>query len=220
MLYLLMGITGIFGILYVPSKIIVTENISATVNNIVASEMMFRLGIISRLICQTIFVFLVLALYKLFKDVNKSQARLMVALVLVAVPIAFLYELNQIAALILVGGELPVVLEQDQLYNLVALFLKLYDHGVFAVEIFWGLWLFPFGWLAYKSGFIPKIIGILLMIACVAYIIESFTKLVIPDQTEFISKVIPVLTIGELVMMLWLVIAGIKRNYSAPEVLD
>jgi Domain of unknown function (DUF4386) len=105
-LYLLVAIAGAFGMLYVPSRIIVAGNAEATANNIMASELLFRAGIVSNLICQTSFVFLVLALYRLLKGVNKTHALLMVTLVIVSVPIAFLNVLNQIAALLLWSGQI------------------------------------------------------------------------------------------------------------------
>lgn len=219
LLYLLMGITGAFGLIYVPSKINVAGDAMATINNIINSEFLFRAGILSRILCQTIFVFLVLSLSSLFLEVNKSHTKVMVALVLVSVPIAILFELNQIAALILLTGEdfLPAF-NTEQLNTLVMVFLTLYEKGILIVEIFWGLWLFPLGYLAYKSGFIPKIIGILLIIACFGYVVEFLTNLLFPVGGDIISKLIPFVTIGEIVMMLWLLIAGVKKNYSVPEV--
>src|ERR671925_2242847 len=102
--YLLMAITGPIGLLYVPSKLIVPGNATATANNIMTSESLFRIGIASNLICQIAFIFLVLALYRLLNDVNQQYASLMVALVLVSIPIAFLNMLNPLAVLLLLSG--------------------------------------------------------------------------------------------------------------------
>src|ERR1035437_7764095 len=129
LLYLLLAITSIFGLIYVPSKLIVPQDTLATIHNIMTSEMLFRLGIVSNLIYLIVFVFLVLAFYNLFKEVNKKYALLMVSLVLVAISVAFIDELNQFAVLVLLGGDgcLKAV-EKGQLHTMVQLFLNLYEY--------------------------------------------------------------------------------------------
>jgi hypothetical protein len=104
LLYLLASIPGVFALMYVPSKVIVHGNPTATINNIVASETLFRLGIAAELVCQALFIIVALALYDLFKEVNQRHAALMVILIVASIPIAFLNELNAIAALVLVHG--------------------------------------------------------------------------------------------------------------------
>ena len=147
-----MAITGAFSIMYVPSNIIVHGDVTQTADNIIASESLFRMGIVSYLICQASFVFVVLALYHLFKGTNAKLALLMLALVIVAIPIAFLNMLYQIAALILLSGiDSLQVFEPEQLNALVMVFLELNEQGIYIVQIFWGLWLFPFWLLVYKS---------------------------------------------------------------------
>ncbi|MEN8250496.1 MAG: DUF4386 domain-containing protein [Bacteroidota bacterium] len=212
LLYLLMAITGAFGILYVPSNIIVHGDVTQTANNIITSESLFRMGIVSYLICQASFVFVVLALYHLLKGVNGKLALLMLALVIVAIPIAFLNMLNQIAALILLSGvDSLQEFEPEQLNSLVMVFLKLHEQGIYIVQIFWGLWLFPFGLLVYKSGFIPRVLGILLMIACFGYMVDSFAFLLYPHVGDIISPYATVPSaIGEFSIILWLLIKGVK----------
>jgi hypothetical protein len=104
LLYLVNGVTGFFGIIYVPSRLIVSGNAAATANNILASERLFRLGIVSELICAAEFVFLLWVLYRLPGAVNKTHASLMVILGLVFVPIMFMNTLSEIAALMLLRG--------------------------------------------------------------------------------------------------------------------
>lgn len=213
-LYLLMGITGAFGLMYVPSQLIVSGNATATANNIMAHELLFRFGIMSNFICQITFVFLALTLYHLFKGVDKLQARLMVAFVIVSIPITFLNSLNQTGALIMVSGDDYLKAVEPQTRQAIAmLFLNLYDQGIFVVGIFWGLWLFPFGMLIYKSKFLPKFLGVFLMINCFAYLIDSATILLFPDYHTFVSKltIIP-MSIGELSTILWLLIMGIRKT--------
>jgi len=216
LLYLLIAITGAFGIMYVPINIIVTGDATATANNIMESGLLYRLVIISNLISQTIFIFLVLALNSLLKEVNPRHAKLMVTLVTVAVPIAFLNTLNLVAAMILVSGaDYLNVFEANQLNALMMGFLNLYEHGVFIVGIFWGLWLYPFGLLVIMSKFIPKIIGIFLIIGCFAYLTDSFTALLLPHYKDIISPFLMMpLMIGEFSIILWLLIKGVKAQQS------
>jgi hypothetical protein len=156
-LYLLLALIAPIGLLYVPGKLIVSRNATATADNIRASEWILRIGIASELIHQIIGVFLVLALYRLFKAVNETHAKQMVILgALVSVPIVFVNVLNEIAALILVrGADFLSVFEKPQLDALAYLFLRLHGQGITVASIFWGLWLFPFGMLVIRSGFIP-----------------------------------------------------------------
>lgn len=217
LLYLLMAISGPIGIIYVPSTLIEVGNATATAGNIMNSELLFRFGIISNLICQTSFIFLVLALNRLFKGINEKHAKLMVSLVIIAVPIAFLNEFTQLAVLqLLSGAEYLKVFEPEQLNALAMVFLNLHEQGIFIVEIFWGLWLFPFGFLVIKSGFIPKIFGILLIIGCFAYLIESSTTLLFPQYGDIISKILILpLSAGEISIMLWLLIKGAREKKSS-----
>src|SRR5688572_10686773 len=160
LLYLALAITGGIGIMYIPSAIIVPSDALATGKNILDNEGIFRLSILSHLVSQTIFIFLVLTLYQLFKDVDRKNARLMVALVIVSVPIAFLNTLNQVIVLRLLNGDLYLnAYDNNQLGALVMFFLNLSNDGIAIAQVFWGLWLFPFGMLVIKPAFIPKWLG-------------------------------------------------------------
>lgn len=211
LLYVLMSIPAGFSLLYVPSVLIVPGDATATANKIQASEFLFRIGIVGELICATGFIFVALALYRLFKGVDKTQASLMVTLFVVSVPISFLNVLNQIAALTLLSGaSFLSVFDPRQLNALVMVFLSLHDHGIFLAQIFWGLWLVPFGVLVFKSGFLPRILGVLLIIACFGYLAISFAHFLSPAYGQIVSRFAMVLTLGELPIMLWLLIKGAK----------
>ena len=214
LLYLLLAITSIFGLMYVPSKIIVPQDTLATVQNIMASPTMFRLGIISNLIYLVVFVFLVLAFYNLFKEVNQKFALLMVALVLVAIPVAFINELNQFAVLVLLGGDGYLkTLETEQLHATVQLHLNLYEYGSNMVMLFWGLWLFPLGLLVLKSKFIPRVLGYMLIIGCFGYVISSFTFLLSPHYGRIVFPIATLPSaIAEFSIILWLLIKGAKEQ--------
>lgn len=212
LLYLVFSIPGFFGLIYVPSVLIVRGDATATANKIMASESLFRAGIAGNVVGQIGFIFVALALYRLFKGVDKTHASLMVTLIVVSVPISLLNELNQLAALILLRGtNFLSVFDKRQLDAMVMVFLSLYDHGNLLAEIFWGLWLFPFGLLIYRSGFLPRILGILLILAGFGYVVDSFTSLLLlPGHGHIVFQITGVLEAGELPIMFWLLIMGAK----------
>ncbi len=218
LLYLLLVITGVYGIFYVSTQIIVLGDAVTTAQNILANEFLFRTGIINDIVSNTIFVFLALALYRLFKQVNERQAKLMVILVVVQIPAVFIMEAFNITSLMLFKGEILKTFELNQRQDLAMLFLKINDYGTLTIEMFWGLWLIPFGQLVYKSGFIPRIFGILLIIAGIAYMNGSFVSLLFPSYSAFVNQpTLLLVAIGEISITLWLLIKGIKNNISTIE---
>jgi hypothetical protein len=210
-LYLLTSIVGFFAMGYVPSKLIVHGNATATASNISASETLFRLGIASQLIGMAGFIFVALALYDLLKRVNQRHASLMVVLIVVSIPITFLNELNSIAALVLVhGADSLALLEKPQREALAMLFLKLHGQGLVVAEIFWGLWLFPLAMLVYKSRFLPRFLGVWLALAGLAWVILSLTSILLPQYQDRVNTFSQPAFFGEIAFMLWLVIKGAK----------
>ena len=209
--YLVNGVTGFFGIIYVPGRLIVSGNPAATANNIVASERLFRLGIVSELICAVEFIFLLWVLYRLLSGVSKTHAALMVILGLAFVPVMCVNVLNEIAALMLLrGADFLSVFDQLQREALAMLFLELHRYGYIVGGIF-GPWLFFLGILVFKSGFLPRILGILLIAACFGYLADSFTPLLLPGYANIVGRFANIpLTLGEPAMILWLLIRGAK----------
>jgi hypothetical protein len=166
---------------------------------------------LSELVCATTFIFVVLALYRLLKEVNQNHAALMVILGLVSVPIGFLNALNNAAALTLLSGaDYLSVFRTDQQHALAMLFLGLHSYGNTIAAIFWGLWLFPFGLLVCRSGFLPRILGVWLIINCFAYLAISFTALLLPHYKDVMSLATAPALLGELAIVLWLLIKGAK----------
>jgi hypothetical protein len=211
MLYLLTSIVGFFAMGYVPSKLIVHGNATATANNISASETLFRLGIAGQLIGMAGFIFVALALYDLLKAGNQRHAWLMVLLIVVSIPIAFLNELNSIAAIVLVrGADFLSILEKPQREALAMLFLKLHGQGLVVAEIFWGLWLFPLAMLVYRSRFLPRFLGVWLALAGFAWVILSLTSVLLPQYQDKVNTYSQPAFFGEIAFMLWLVIKGAK----------
>ena len=197
----------------------VSGDVVATANNILANEFLFRSGIVGNLLGQLIFVLLVLVLHRLLKQVNENQANLMVALVMVGVPIAFIVELFKITSLMILKGGILASTEPGQMYDLVAILLKLGSYGTQMVQFYWGLWLIPFGYLVYRSGFIPRVLGVLLILNGIAYIMLCFTFLLYPDyQTIVVNIARPFLLLGEIPILLWLLIIGVKIKPEVSEV--
>jgi hypothetical protein len=212
-LYVLLALTGIFSLMYVPTTLVVFGDATATAENIRSSELLFRSGILSGLVSNVIFVFLVLALYRLLKETSHKQAMLMVTLVVISVATGFANTINQLGALIaLSGADFLSVFEKPELDAIAYLFIRLNSWGIQIIQIFWGLWLFPFGLLVYRSGFIPKILGVLLMIAGFGYLLGSFMFQILPQYGDAFSTFIMVLEMGELPIIFWLLIVGAKAQ--------
>jgi hypothetical protein len=211
LLYLLISIPGYFSLAYVPSVLTVRDDVAATAHNIAASETLFRAGIVGDLFCQTAFILVVLALYRLLKGVDKTLAWLMVILLVVQIPIAFLAEVNHLAVLRLLDNSGPAAaLSEAQRNAQISLSLDSYHNGMLVDEIFMGLWLLPLGVLIWRSGFLPRFLGVLLFIAAFAYLAESFTFLLLPAEGHLVSKFAGLLTALELATPLWLLIMGAK----------
>jgi Domain of unknown function (DUF4386) len=209
--YLSMAVTAPFSLIYIPRTLIVRGNATATANNILAHETLFRLGIVADLITSVIFIFVVMALYRLLSGVNKTQASLMVALVVVSAAVGFMNVLNSIAAFTLFrGADSLAVFEKPQRDALAMLFLRLHSQGLVINEIFSGLWLFPFGVLVMRSRFLPRLLGVWLIVNCFAYLALSFTGLLLPQYYDFAFRSAFPALLGEMAIMLWLLIKGAK----------
>lgn len=214
LLYLLIAATAWIGLLYVPNVLYVTGDAGATADRIRASEWLLRTGIASELFHQVVQIFLALALYDLFERVDKAFARQLVILgALVSVPIVILNVLNEIAALTLTGSaSFLAALPRAQLDALAYLFLRLHSRGITIAAIFWGLWLLPFGLLVIRSGFIPRTLGVLLIVAGCGYIADSTATLVLPQYAPAISSIAGGLELGELPIVVWLAVWGAKSG--------
>lgn len=213
LLYLFLIITGVYGVMYVPSQIIVPGDSVSTAKNIISNEILFRSGVLNDIISNTIFLFLVLVLYRMLKLVNENHAKIMFALVIVQIPFVFIMEAFNVTSLMILKGDILKTFELSQRQDLAMLFLKINDYGTLPLEMFWGLWLLPFGLLVYKSEFIPRIFGILLVIGGIAYIIDSTIGLLFPNYSSFTKyPTLLLVAIGEISITLWLLIKGVKTK--------
>lgn len=200
-MYFLLIPLGIFGIMYVPT-LVVDGDLTATVANFRDNEGLFKLSMVAALLIQMVHIILVLMLYRLFVSVNRSVAKILVLLAMLGVPIALLNEVNH-------GAILLVLYNPDISSSFVMLFLGIHHYGVIIAGIFWGLWLLPMGYLVYKSNFMPKIIGIALMIGCFGYLADSFIYILEPN---FGFQFAQFMFIGEAMIAFWLLIMGVNEE--------
>ena len=207
-LYLIQAILGIFSLLYVSSSLIVPGDVAATTHNVMASESLFRLGIVSNILVPTVGILYVLVLYKLLKPVSKELAVLMVVLALLGVPIGVFNEFTHLGVLqLLSGADYLTVFTTAQLQALAYLFLRLNSYGISLAFIFSGLWLFPLGYMVFKSGFLPKILGVLLIIAGFGYLIDVFAEFLFSGSNLRIGLFTG---LAEILFLLWLLIKGVN----------
>jgi hypothetical protein len=198
--------------MYVGPTLVVRDDAAATVHNIAAHELLFRFGIVSDLIAGLGCLLTALALYELFKGVNRKLGVLMVILGgLMPCVLDFINALNDAAAVVIARGEPFVSLfEKPQQAALAALFLRIHDHGFLINEIFAGLWLFPFGLLVYRSEFLPRILGLLLFVSGTGYLAISSAGLLFPLDVERVSGIASPALLGEAGIILWLLIKGAR----------
>ena len=215
-LYLMFLVTLIFAEDAVRSKLIVFGDGAATANNIMASEGLFRIGFMSDLLSAVFFLLSAWALHVLLKSVDKNLALLFVLLILGGVAIHCINMLNQFAALLLLSGaDYLKVFQAVQLQALAMLFLNLYKNGFIIAQVFYGAWLFPLGYLVFKSGFLPRILGILLMIDCFGVLIWFFQFFLFPGYEVITYPGLIVSLIAEFSLALWLLIMGAKDQKPA-----
>ncbi len=205
-LYLVVVVTGLFSLVHVPSRITVTGDPSATLHNILTHNLLFRAGIAAFLVKQVAFLLLPLALFRLLCPVHRDAATLMVALAVVSVPIALVSLVNRLDALdILSRG----VVDQSQ--SQATLALAAYGNGLLVTTLFWGLWLLPFGYLVIRSGFLPKVLGVFLVLGGIGYVSQVFWEILAPG-VDFPPYALLPAAVGEIGICLWLLLVGARRS--------
>ena len=212
LLYLIVVLTGIFSLMYVPSVIVEWDNPVSTYTNIQDFNTLFRWGIVAESLCFTAFLLLPLVLYKLLERVSRNYAVAMVALAVPSVPLLFSNLLNKFAILELLENGDPMA---AQLPNDIMFYLHQFNNGNLIGQNFWALWLFPLGWLVYRSGILPRILGVFLMVGSIGYYLDFLGRILFPDYGQFgISDYMTLpASIGEIGTCLWLLIMG-AREYS------
>jgi hypothetical protein len=220
LLFLLTGITGGWGYFYLRTSVMVQGDAAATVANIMASESLFRLAIVCTLISQVLLVFFGLTLFQLFKEVHRILAMVLLISILMTAAIAVVNQLNNFGVLlVLSGADYLKAFTAEQLKALAFLFMRLAGAGQGLLEIFWTPYFLAFGLLAIKSKYLPKVIGILLIVMSVTYALNIYTKFLIPTfhPLMFTRMAMGFGALGGLPMMLWLLIMGTRVEKSAKQ---
>ena len=219
LLYLIVVAAGIFSLGYVPGQTLVPGDAAATAERILAHETLYRLGIVAGAACYVAFLLLPLALYRLLAPTHRTAAVLMVALAAASVPLSFANLGHKLDALSLLGGgDTLQALTREQLQAQAMAALDAYRNGVLLSKVFWGLWLLPFGWLVFKSGLLPRVLGVLLMAGCFGYLIDFAGRALFPGyaQTAAAGYVTLPASIGEIGTCLWLLIVGAREPGRRP----
>ena len=215
LLYLVVIAAGMFSLAYVPARIGVSADPATVLANLQASEALFRLGLAASLVCYVAFLLLPLALYRLLAPVGRTTAILMLALAVAGAALSLANVGNRLEILPLLDASSRVqALGAEQLQAQAVLSLSAYGSGLLTAKLFWGLWLFPFGLLVFKSGFLPRLLGALLMAGCVGYLIDVFGTLVFPGYSSTAISDYATLpaAIGEIGTGLWLLLVGVRSS--------
>lgn len=211
LLYLMLVVVAPLRQVYIPSQLFVSGDAAATAANIVSNAELFWLGILGDLFCATLEVFLTLALFRLFKDVDRPSAVLMTVLGLMPVPLYFVNVFNDIAvAHLLLGPDAPACFDAVQVVPLADLAMALHGAGVHMLQIFWGAWLFPLAALAWKSHLVPRPVAVWLGINGVAYLALSLTGFAAPAWSGAVSLWVLPAQLGEVAFVACLLWRGLR----------
>ncbi len=216
-LYLLVGIFGGFAEGFVDPKLYVAGNAATTAGNVLANSGLVRMGVVAHLLDGTFFVFTAITLYFLLQHVHKSVARAMLVLVALATGIICLNAVFQFEGLrVATDSSYAAAFGASGSNALVLLLLDTQHYGTLIAQVFFGLWLVPLGYLAYKSGLFPRWLGVLLIVGGVCYLVDLLAAFLVPDfgQTIHAFVIIPP-TVAEIWMVLYLLIVGVRlRDFS------
>lgn len=218
-MYLLVIVIAPLRLVYIPSKLFVTGNFTATIQNIATHESLYRFSIVADLLTGAVSLVLTFTLYQLFKHVDRKCALLMLMLGFMDTPLYFFNTLNDMATLVLVhGADFLVGFDKAQRDGLAMLFLQLHSMMTYASGIFWGLWLFPLAALVYRSGFLPRFLAVWLVINGFAYLALSYAGLLSPEHNDLIASIAFPCQLAEVAFALWLFILGTKPRQAVPAI--
>lgn len=217
-LYLIVVVTGLFSLGYVPSHLNVPNDPQATLDRIAVFDVLFRYGVAAFLVEQVAYLLLAMVLYRVLCPVDQHMAAIMVAFVAVAVPMALVALTHRLGVLSLLEHAGPGIRDAQLALQARAL-LETYRNGLLLTSLFWGLWLFPLGYLVFQSGFMPKVLGIFLMLGCVGYVVDVFCSMLTPHYADMpISSYMTLpASIGEIGTCLWLLAFGTGRPFARGE---
>lgn len=214
LLYLVVVVTGFFCLAYVPGQL-AGPDAHAVLDNVVARQALFRQGVAAFVVEQVAFLLLALALYRGFKDVNRTAATLMVAFVAMAVALALAALSHRLQALsLLTDADSAQLLSPEQRQYLAHAALKAYRGGMQLARVFWGLWLLPLGWLVLRSRRLPRVLGALLVLGGLGYALDVSAELLVPGYADWwISGYMTLpAALGEIGTCLWLLLFGLRAG--------
>jgi hypothetical protein len=220
-LYLLVAIFSGFAFAYVITKVYVAGDAATTARNVVANTELVRMGVVSDLFQATVWVFLAMTLYILLKHVHQSAARAMVVLVAVGAAVTCLNDAFQFESLrVATDASYVAALGASGSSALVLLLLEMHHYGFIIAQIFFGLWLVPLGYLAYKSGMFPKVLGVVLIVGGACYLVGMLAVFLVPDNGEKINTFVTLPSaIAEISMVLYLLVVGVKTPKPVERIL-
>jgi len=214
-LYLAAAVLMVLSYMYFPG--LFAGSASVTAGKIAAHETLYRASVLVSFASQLLFLFVVLALYELFRDVDARLARAMVVLVGVGVAAEIVNIANHMSHILLSGNaDFAAAFTKEQRDTLADGVLVLGTNLGRFLTAFWGLWLFPFGLLTIKSGFLPRILGVLLMLAGLGYVMTCVTYILFPEQLPAVSRIAMPLYFGEVPIILWLLVMGARDGVPGP----
>lgn len=213
LLYLLVLVTAPLNLILIPGRFIVVGDATATAARLVDGGALYRLGVVAGLVSNVAFLLVGLALFELLKDVDRARARAMLVLLAVAVVIGGVNLVHQLAPLVLLGGApFLAAIPRPELEALAYTFLRLRDVTNHVAMTYWGLWLLPLGQLVLRSGFLPPILGVLLLVGGVSYLALSVIAIGAPAYYAAASTYgMPLYAVGELSLIIWLVVRGARE---------
>jgi hypothetical protein len=210
--YLVVVATGIFSLAYVPKQLVDWESEVSTFQNLLAKEMLFRHSIAAGIVCYIAFTLLALLFYRMLAPVHAWYAKAMAALALLSVPMS----LANLQHKFVILGYLKSARENSdsvtQLSRQAMEQLEHYQEGILVVTVFWGLWLLPLGYLIFRSGFLPKLLGLLLMLGCVGYMVNLFGYTLLVNYPDLgLSSIFGMFpAVAEIGTCVWLLLIGFK----------
>jgi Domain of unknown function (DUF4386) len=211
LLYLIVIVAGIFAEIFVRGQLVVANDAAATAHNIVTHELQYRLGFAAELIALLCNIPLALIFYELFKMVNKRVTLLAVLFSLVGTAIESVDLLNHLAPLTLLGGGSYLsAIPAEQLQAQAYLSLKLFELGFAICLVFFGFFCLLLGYLIFRSGFLPRIIGVLLAFQGLCYVVNSFIDFLAPGYAAIVFSVLTISAVGEISLCLWLLVMGVN----------
>ena len=220
-LYLLNGIFSGFAFGYVLTKVYIPGNAAATAANVVANAGLVRVGMVADLFQGTEWVFLAMTLYLLLRHVHQSAARAMVVIVAVGAAIVCLNDVFQPESVrVATDSSYAAAFGTAGSSSMVLLLLEIHHYGFLVAQIFFGLWLVPLGYLAYKSAMFPRALGIMLIIAGACYLVGLLAVFLVPDSGEKINTIVTIPSaIAEISMLGYLLVMGVKTPKATERVL-